>query len=922
MMEGLYLLKSISQKLLRYISEKLIFLFLLLFCLLFANIGKSQSMLINGKVLKQGGVPLAGVNISMILPCKDSLIVSFASSDQDGNYTINLKDAELCDQIVLAYNKLGYLKKEIAAKVINNGKIHINDVTLFPQNIFLNEVIVKIKPNGFSQSNDTTNYRVSQYTDGTENKLEDILKKLPGISVSANGTVSFQGKNIDKILVEGDDFFSKNYTMLSKNISANLIESIEALDNFNDEKLLNGISQSDKVVLNLKLRKDKAALFGNVDAALGTSKRYNTAHNIFTFYKKIKFALLGNFNNVGEESVTDIQYNLRNNDGSSKNLSNQQLSGIRTPFKSNLPTNPDVERNRYIFNKAFTEGVQFNYNLSSKLKFNLYSFLNTDNQKIGLAKNTQYLFPDSGFSVSEHSIYKLKPQTISSNLKMNYQLSESSSLTYNIVSNISSPDFFYNLELSPMFSGKQNDLINGFLSEGIKNLNNRLVYTRRLAPNKAIVLEGEYLTNKNNSYLKQDTNRFTYLNELPSTWQIQQNADLYFQNFESTFKILGSYKSHIYFVSLNTNQDQSKLSSFYFGSSMMTSTPPKSLNEVVLRNSNFVFEAHDYIKRRNFELDYGFKVLRSIQKFQVLNDLSSNKLNVLFFLPKASFKYKFDVYNSFTLAYEKNRMGSFVTDIYNNYIISDYLSAIKGTDTLNNNISQDISFRYKYSNSNNQWIMYFLSNAHLESKPYLMATSINNQLLLRTYKPSTASSNFFYNRFQSDKYIRFLKSNLRFIISNSQIKINSIINKGTVQSNVLKTISMSAAINTAFDIPINFHLSATYKNSKIELNPTFVRNDLIKYDISTNLNFLNACNLKIVGSNYNWSSEGVNSTANFIDFYMRYKKVKQKWSVGLSGLNILKTNDIAFNESDNFILSQSSLEIYKRYFLVSFSYSF
>ncbi|SDF46009.1 CarboxypepD_reg-like domain-containing protein [Mucilaginibacter pineti] len=881
---------------------------------------QAQDIVISGHITKVGGSPLEGVTVSVILPCKDSTIVSFTSSDQNGQYAVTVKQADRCVDLSLTYSILGYLKKEVSLTVANRQKVTM-DVILTPQQISLNEVIIKAKPNGFKQSNDSTQYRISQYVDGTERKLEDILRKLPGMSVSDNGMISFQGKNIDKILVEGDDFFSKNYTVLSKNVSANLVESIEALDNYNDEKLLKGISRSDKVVLNLKLKKDaKATFFGDTEIGVGTDNRYNSSLNIFSFYKKAKVALLGNINNTGDEAVADIQYNLSNNNGNNYSP-NEQTFGVRNPFNDKLPVDLDVGKNRYVINKAFTEGLQFNYTFSNKFKANFYSFLNTDNQKLSLSKNTQYLFPDSAYTISERSLYNFKPQTINSNLKLSYQLTDSSTLTYNISSEINSPDFLFNLELYPVASGNQSGLVNGSAFEKNINVNNRIIYTNRVSANKAVIFEGAYLSYKNDLYQKQDTNRFSYLNDIPVTWNIQQNAGIYAQRYEAILKFLATYKNHTYFVSANVDQNTSKLNSYYFGTFDAEITPLQSLNKVSLNDLDLFIEARDVITWKRLELNYGFRAFRNLLNHN-LSGSASDHLEAYFFLPKISFKYKSDAYNTFTISYEQNNVSSTVTDIYPNVIISDYLSASKGIGKLNNNLQQDLSFRYRYSNSNNQWIMNFTSSLHLEKSPYITETSIYNQLLVNTYLPGIAGSYFFYNRFQSDKYIRLLQSNWRVVVSKTRMKINSIINNEALQSNILNTISASTAINTAFDIPVNFQAGAAYNNSSLTLKTGKVVNNLFKYDISANLKFLEFFNLKIIGNNYRWSSTGTNTSANFLDMKLGYRNPKQKWALGISGKNILNAKTIAFNESDNFILSQNLFQLLQRYFLVSLNYTF
>ncbi|TFG76214.1 MAG: hypothetical protein E4H26_04870 [Flavobacteriales bacterium] len=70
---------------------------------------------------------------------------------------------------------------------------------------------------------DTITLNIASFTNGNEEDVEDVLKKLPGIEVASVGTIQFQGKNVEKIMVEGDDLFEKGYKLLTKNLNAGVM---------------------------------------------------------------------------------------------------------------------------------------------------------------------------------------------------------------------------------------------------------------------------------------------------------------------------------------------------------------------------------------------------------------------------------------------------------------------------------------------------------------------------------------------------------------------------------------------------------------------------------------------------------------------------------------------------------------------------
>src|SRR5690606_27441794 len=100
---------------------------------------------------------------------------------------------------------------------------------------------------------DTVVFNINSYKDGTERKIEDVLRKLPGIEINElSGIIKYKGKSIETVMLEGDDLFGSNYTLGTKNINADMVTEVEAIENYSENALLKGIEHSEKVALNLK----------------------------------------------------------------------------------------------------------------------------------------------------------------------------------------------------------------------------------------------------------------------------------------------------------------------------------------------------------------------------------------------------------------------------------------------------------------------------------------------------------------------------------------------------------------------------------------------------------------------------------------------------------------------------------------------
>src|SRR5690606_6324129 len=171
----------------------------------------------------------------------------------------------------------------------------------------LKEVVVeahqKIRINA-----DTTFIRVSQYTTKTEQTVEDVLKRLPGIEVLPDGSIKAHGKPIENLLVEGENILDKNYKILSKNLDAKALEEVQILDNYEENPIFKSRCNSEKVAIDLKLKSDfKNIWFGNVAAGYGFENRYQSALALGLLKKRIKLLEFSNSNNTGNKTSNLLQ---------------------------------------------------------------------------------------------------------------------------------------------------------------------------------------------------------------------------------------------------------------------------------------------------------------------------------------------------------------------------------------------------------------------------------------------------------------------------------------------------------------------------------------------------------------------------------------------------------------------------------------
>jgi hypothetical protein len=162
------------------------------------------------------------------------------------------------------------MKTSVVCKILVNFSsisIYANDYA------FLRSVVTKLNSSQIRElwspitpiKKDTITFNAKAFAQGNEEVVEDLLKKIPGLTVEADGTIKIGDQEVEKVMIDGDDFFERGYKLLTKNMPAQPIDKIELLQNYSNNRLLKGIEQSERVALNLKLDENaKRIWFGNM----------------------------------------------------------------------------------------------------------------------------------------------------------------------------------------------------------------------------------------------------------------------------------------------------------------------------------------------------------------------------------------------------------------------------------------------------------------------------------------------------------------------------------------------------------------------------------------------------------------------------------------------------------------------------------
>ncbi|MGF1923888.1 MAG: outer membrane beta-barrel protein, partial [Bacteroidia bacterium] len=169
----------------------------------------------------------------------------------------------------------------------------------------LNEVIIKGQASAIKIKGDTTEFNAASYTIQPNDKVEDLLKKMPGIQIDKDGKITAQGKTVPKILVDGEEFFGDDPTLVTKNLRADMVDKVQLYEKSSDQAAFTGIDDGAKTqTINIKLKEDKKnGYFGKVDLGAGSEKFYQGQAMFNAFKAKQKFSVYSVVGNNGKTGL-------------------------------------------------------------------------------------------------------------------------------------------------------------------------------------------------------------------------------------------------------------------------------------------------------------------------------------------------------------------------------------------------------------------------------------------------------------------------------------------------------------------------------------------------------------------------------------------------------------------------------------------
>ena len=275
-------------------------------------------------------------------------------------------------------------------------------------------IVIKRNQPMAKASGDTLQFDAKRYLKPEAFRLEDLVKNIPGFRVDDNGRIYFNGKEISRIMVDGDDLAGEQYKLLSRNLKALMVDSLQVIQGHEKNRLLRTFGNKDAIALNLLIKKSfLGKTSGNLMLSRGMSQYGEADAELIRLAKKAKQLCFVNTNNTGANGVTDRGNEMQGNDRGVYRV--WPFDPIYAGTGPNLP--PAYVNINSDKSLAFISSLV----LSARAKLSLTATaMQNENSRIG-SSSTSYHIPGAekfNLSTSTHHLQ----QATKGNLRMNLEM--------------------------------------------------------------------------------------------------------------------------------------------------------------------------------------------------------------------------------------------------------------------------------------------------------------------------------------------------------------------------------------------------------------------------------------------------------------------------------------------------------------------
>jgi len=359
---------------------------------------------IKGMIRDTSGTEIPFATVMLLSP-KDTTLVNFSRSDDKGNFAFkNVKNSPYLFKI----SYIGYIPHQQHLDVSESEVNDLGVVGIKPINQELMEVVIKAAKAPLRIRGDTIEYDATTFKVPPGSTVEDLLRRLPGIEVDADGNIKAQGRDVRRVTVDGKTFFSDDPKSATKNLGAETISKVQVYDDKSEQAKLTGVDDGKKEkTMNLELKPEyKKGSFGKITGAIGTDERWAARGNYNRFNEKQQLSFIGYANNINQTGVNWEDYGEFKGQNTFNDRDNGDFGFSSGGGRMYYFSSDDSPLNNFD-GRGFTEnyGGGMNYNFDNKKsKYNLSYFYNETSLDLQQQSLRETFLSDNSFTNTDSTL--------------------------------------------------------------------------------------------------------------------------------------------------------------------------------------------------------------------------------------------------------------------------------------------------------------------------------------------------------------------------------------------------------------------------------------------------------------------------------------------------------------------------------------
>ena len=904
----------------------------------------AQTGIVTGTLRDQSDSSLlSGATIEILLQ-SDSSLVKTGISDSKGKFAL---DGLVSGGLILKVSTIGY-QEYIDLFTLKDTTKDLGIITLNKRGKDLSTVTIISKAPPVVQKGDTSQFSASQYKVNHDPTTEDLIKKMPGITVDQDGTVTAQGEQVKKITIDGKDFFGDDASAALKNLPSEIVDKIQVFDRLSDQAQLTGFDDgnSQKAINIVTKTAIKNGQFGRAYAGYGTDERYAAGGNVSFFKGDRRLSVVANFNNINQQ-----------------NFGSQDLLGVTGGSNRGGPGGGRGGRGGGMggsesFSVGQASGISktnalgFNYSDKWGKKVNVtgsYFYNNSTNnnasvtniETLGAAKQFSFQDANSNTKNNNHRInmrleYKIDSNNTlfiipSVNLQDNKTASLSSLRTTNAVgdsvnsslANSNSDRNGYNIRNNIMyrhsFPKKGRTLSLGFNTTFTKNVGESVIDAKYRYYDSLGVFTRDSLQNQ---FTDNNTNGYTLGGSVAYTEPIGKKGQLQIDYNPSFQKNKADQQTYLF--------DGSKYTQFD------TTLSNRFDNTITTHNAGISYRLSPS-KDEQFSVGVNFQHsnLESQRIFPTTTNVDQSFTN---FLPNAMWRKKLSAYSNIRVFYRASTNFPSVTQLQDVVNLSNPLRVSSGNPELKQSYTHFLASRFSYTNTKTS--RSFFANIFLQSAGDYISNAIfvakkdsviQQGIVLNKGSQLTKPVNLDGYRnlrtfFTYSMPIKVLKTTVNLNAGFTYAKLPGQVNYiPTVTDNYTYNGGIVLASNISEYIDFNLSYNANFNDARTT-GGTVSTSNYVNQAIGGTLNLLNKkgwfIQNDISSQSYSGLSGGLDQRYTLWNAAIGKKFLKNRaGELKLSVFDLLKENQSISRTVTGTEITDSQSEVLQQYFMLTFTYN-